>query len=109
LLLAAVATGAVAMPLKEPAPLVGTAAQPAPKGLLVELLAVPEDVAEGVDDDFVVGAAREEEAAPGDGVGVEVEPHAARPIGNAARRATKAVVRRAFMTESCFPRRGWSV
>jgi hypothetical protein len=57
----------------------------------------------------MVGAALEDEAAAPDVVlGVAVEPHAARPIGSAARRATKAVVRRAFMSESCFPRKGSS-
>jgi hypothetical protein len=105
LLLAAVATGAVAMPLKEPAPLAGTAEQPGPKGVPMALSAVAEPVADEVMEPDVLVLAdaigvdvEDEAAAPEDVLGVEVEPHAARPIGSAARRATKAVVRRAFMS-----------
>jgi len=100
------------MPLNEPAPLAGTAAQPEPNGVPIALLIVEEPVADEVGDAEevveLVGAALEDEgAAPEVVLGVAVEPHAARPIGSAARRATKAVVRRAFMSESCFPRKGW--
>jgi hypothetical protein len=85
------------MPLNEPAPLVGTAEQAAPKGIPIAL-AVVEDVDDELADPDEVVAAALEGAAAADVVPVlEVEPHAARPIGSAARRATKAVVRRAFM------------
>src|SRR6476646_916942 len=87
LLLAAVATGSVAMPLNEPLPSFGTAVQAVPKGWLiasvVELL------------DAVVGAPTAPLAA-----GVFVEPHAASPSGSAAARATKTVARRAVLVRA---------
>src|SRR6478609_1790455 len=106
LLLAAVATGSVAIPLNEPLPSFGTAEQATPKGWLIASVVVEllEAVVEA--ELLVDGAAA---AAAG---GVLVEPHAASPIGSAAARATKTVARRAvlvraFMMCSCFPAGLW--
>src|SRR6478736_1812068 len=94
LLLAAVATGSVAMPLNEPLPSFGTAVQAAPKGWLIASVVELLDAVVGTEL-LVEGAATAPLAA-----GVFVEPHAASPIGSAAARATKTVARRAVLVRA---------
>src|SRR6478609_4687045 len=94
LLLAAVATGSVAMPLNEPLPSFGTAVQAAPKGWLIASVVELLDAVVGAEL-LVEGAATAPLAA-----GVFVEPHAASPIGSAAARATKTVARRAVLVRA---------
>ena len=94
LLLAAVATGSVAMPLNEPLPSLGTAVQATPKGWLIASVVELLDAVVGADL-LVEGAATAPLAA-----GVFVEPHAASPIGSAAARATKTVARRAVLVRA---------
>jgi len=86
------------MPSKEPEPVAGTAAQPAPNGLeavgAAEVLLVAESVVvDDEEDEEDEGAEEDDEAVP---VPV-LEPQAARPRGRAARRVRAAVVRRIFM------------
>src|SRR5687768_11760135 len=84
LLLAAVATGSVAMPSNEPLPEVGTAEQPAPKGLaIISSVVVLLDELEDELDELGAAAAV---SSP--------DPHAARPSGRARQRVA-IVVRRA--------------
>jgi hypothetical protein len=94
LVLAAVATGSVAMPLNEPLPSFGTAVQAAPKGWLIASVVELLDAVVGAEL-LVEGAATAPLAA-----GVFVEPHAASPIGSAAARATKTVARRAVLVRA---------
>ena len=78
------ATASVAMPLNEPAPSVGTAAQPGPNGIEAVSAVIDSEGLGAADED--IGAL---EAAP---VSASDEPQAARDRGRA--RARAAIVRR---------------
>src|SRR6476469_2172683 len=86
LLLAAVATGAVAMPENEPAPLAGTAEQAAPNGV-----AAIESAVELEEEELLIGELLDDEDDPALS---EELPQAARPSGRARERAAM-VLRRA--------------
>ena len=97
LLLAAVATGSVAMPLKEPLPSFGTAAQPAPNWAFVASMGAEEVMlSEGL------GVSEADAAGLWAAASVELAelPQADRPSGTARARAAIRLLRRVFIMVS---------